>query len=607
MPVTFPLVLTFVVLFAAMVLFLSGRLRVDLVALLVLVTLGATGVLTPEEAFSGFSRSAVVAIMAIFIIAESLTALGFTDWVSRQLVRLAREDPNRLVVLVMAGGACLSLFMNTIAAAAVLLPSTISAARRAGIHPGRLLMPLAFGSLLGGMSTLLTSTNIVASSLLQDQGLRGFGLLDFAPLGLPLVAAGIVYMALWGKRLMPSKTSISFTPSEIDAEGDLVDIYRLADRLFRARVPEGSYLIGRPLAESTFRESFNINVVALERDGELLLLLTPDTVIREGDVLVLEGRVDEFREMDREPYLEILPRKSWHEADLESGAILVVEAVLSPRSSLIGKTLISVHFREKYGMSVLAVWRNQRPIRTGLNDLPLAFGDTLLLFGPRERIGVLAAEPDLIMLTERKARAVPSRLKRLLAAGILLASLAVAALRPDLVGEVLLTGAVGMALLGIITMDQAYQAIDWRTVFLVAGMLPMGVAMAKTGAASLLANSLFGLLGAGSGILLVAGFLLLAMLMSQVMAGVASSAVLVPVAIQAANHAGVDPRALVMAVALGTSMAFLTPLGHPVNILVMSPGGYRFKDYPRVGFPLTVLLFIILMLLLPVVWPLTPP
>ncbi len=601
-----PLLLTFVILFAAMVLFLNGRLRADLVALLVVVSLGASGVLTPEEAFSGFSRSAVIAIMAIFILAESLTTLGFTDWVSRQLIRLAGQNPNRLVVLVMAAAALLSLFMNTIAAAAVLLPSAITTSRKSGLHPGRVLMPLAFGSLLGGMATLLTSTNIVASSLLRDQGLQGFGLLDFAPLGIPLIVAGIAYMALWGKRLLPTQTYGDLPPSEFGGESDLVDIYRLEDRLFRARVPHGSYLVGRPLAESTFREEYNLNVVAFERDAGLKLLLAPEMVIEEGDVLVLEGRLDEFRSMDREPYLEILPRRSWHEADLESGAIIVVEAVLAPRSSLIGKTLKGVHFREKYGMSVLAVWRNQRPIRTGLNDLPLAFGDTLLLFGPRDRIGVLASEPDLIMLTERKARVVPSKGKRLVAGALILASLATAAFRPDLLGEILLAGAVGMAVLGVITMDQAYQAIDWRSVFLVAGMLPMGIAMAKTGAAELLANGLFGLLGAGSGILLVAGFLLLATLLSQVMAGVATGAVLVPVAIQAANHAGIDPRSVAMAVALGTSMAFITPLGHPVNILVMTPGGYRFGDYLKVGLPLTILLFVILLILLPVFWPLTP-
>jgi di/tricarboxylate transporter len=604
--VNFPLILTFVILVAAMLLFLNGRLRADLVALLVLVSLGASGVLTPEEAFSGFSRSAVVAIMAIFILAESLTTLGFADWVSRQLIRLGGHSANRLVVMVMVAAALLSLFMNTIAAAAVLLPSAITTSRKAGIHPGRVLMPLAFGSLLGGMATLLTSTNIVASSLLQDQGLRGFGLLDFAPLGLPLLVAGIGYMALWGIRLLPEQTMGEVLLTESNGEGDLIDIFRLADRLFRAKVPRGSYLVGRPLSESTFREAYNLNVVAMEREGTLNLLISPQTVIGEGDVLVLEGRLEEFQAKDREPYLEILPRRRWHEADLESGAILVVEAVLAPRSALIGKTLKSVHFREKYGMSVLAVWRNQRPIRTGLNDLPLAFGDSLLLFGPRQRIGVLASEPDLILLTERKARSVPSGLKRGLAVVIMLASLVMAALRPDLLGETLLSGAVGMAVIGVISMDQAYQAIDWRSVFLVAGMLPMGIAMAKTGAATLLANSLFGLLGTDSGILLVAGFLLLATLLSQVMAGVATGAVLVPVAIQAAHHAGVDPRAVTMAVALGTSMAFITPLGHPVNILVMTPGGYRFKDYLRVGLPLTIILFILLLILLPVFWPLTP-
>lgn len=596
--------LTFVILLVAMVLFLNGRVRADLVALLVLVSLGASGILTPEETFSGFSRSAVIAIMAIFILAESLTNVGLTEWAAQRFQNLAGRRPHRLVLLVMLAGALLSLFMNNIAAAAVLLPGAITAARKSGVHPSRVLMPLAFGTLLGGMATLLTSTNIVASSLLQAEGFKGFGILDFAPLGLPMLAAGVFYMARWGEKLLPvvnEQTPANVAPGGAD---DLVDIYRLMDRLFRAKVPAGSYLIGRPVSQSTFREKFNLNLVGLERAGALVPVLSPETVIQEGDVLILEGRLEEFQKKDRAPYLEILPQRAWHDSDLETSAITIIEAVLSPRASIIGKTLREVHFREKYGMSVLAVWRDHSPIRTGLNDLPLEFGDTLLLIGPRHRVGVLTSEPDLIILSEKRAAKVASRAKRLVASVVLVITLILAGLKPDLLGEVLLTGAVIMALLGVITMDQAYQAIDWRSVFLVAGMLPMGIAMTNTGAATLLASTLFGLVGSAGGILMVAGFFLLAMLLTQVMSGVAVGAVVVPIAIQAATHIGIDPRSLVMAVALGTSMAFITPLGHPVNILVMSAGGYRFQDYVRVGLPLTLILFVLILVLLPIFWPL---
>ena len=217
---------------------------------------------------------------------------------------------------------------------------------------------------------------------------------------------------------------------------------------------------------------------------------------------------------------------------------------------------------------------------------------------------MLTSEPDLIILSEKRAAKVASRAKRLVASAVLLITLILAGIKPELLGEVLLTGAVIMALLGVITMDQAYQAIDWRSVFLVAGMLPMGIAMTNTGAATLLASTLFGLVGSAGGILMVAGFFLLAMLLTQVMSGVAVGAVVVPIAIQAASHTGIDPRSLSMAVALGTSMAFITPLGHPVNILVMSAGGYRFQDYLRVGLPLTLILFVLVLVLLPILWPL---
>lgn len=600
-----PLILTFVILLAAMALFLSERIRVDLVALLMVVALAGSGILTPEEAFSGFSRSAVIAIISIFILADGLTRAGLTEWAGNLLLRLAGESENRLIVMVMIGGAFLSMFMNTIAAAAVLLQGVIGAARKAGLHPGRLLMPLAFGTLLGGMATLLTSTNIVVSSILREQGLKGFGLLDFAPMGLPMVAVGVTYMAIWGRRLIPTHTGdrLATPPSRPD---DLADLYHLQDRLFRARIPAGSYLIGRPLSESTFREIYNLQVVGLEREGNLTLMLPPSLVFRQGDVVLLEGRLEEFEEMDREPYLQILPQRSWREQDLESPDAVMVEAVLSPRSGLVGSSLKQAHFRDKYDMSVLAIWRDQRPIRTGINELPLQFGDALLMVGPPKALPILQSEPDLIVLANGKSHAPLSRLKRGLAAAIMLLTLVLAALRPELLGEILLGGALAMVLVGMLSMDQAYDAIDWRSVFLVAGVLPMGVAMTKTGAAAMLANWVFGLLGASSGVALVAGMFILATLLSQAMAGVAVGAILAPIAIHAAAQAGYDPRSLAMAVALGTSMAFLTPLGHPVNILVMAPGGYRFGDYIKVGLPLSILLLILVVLLLPVIWPLRP-
>lgn len=595
------LLLTLLILLIAVVLFLSDRLRSDLVALLVVVALGLSGVLTPQEAFSGFSRSAVVTILAIFILTEGLRRSGVTDQVGSFLLRLGGKKEGRVVAVVMLAGAFFSLFMNNIAAASVLLPAVTGAARKARLSLSRLLLPLALGTILGGMATLLTTTNIVVSSLLREQGISGYGLLDFAPLGLPIVAVGVAYMVLWGRHLLPAQL-LPERDTAISQRGDLVEIYRLGERLFRARVPAGSYLIGRPLAQSTFRERYNLTVVALEREGKVLPSPPPDTLFQEGDVVLLEGKLEEFRRRDVPPYLEILPPRLWCEEDLESPEVAVVEAVLAPRSTLIGQTLRSAHFREKYGMNVLAIWRAGRPIRTSLSDLPLQFGDALLLQGPRRNLPLLRGETDLVLLGKEE-EVVPLRKARM-ALAIMAATLVLVALFPSLIGELMLGGALLMVLGGVLTMDQAYRAVEWKSVFLIAGMLPLGMAMTKTGAASLLAEHLVALLGPAGPWALLAGFFLLGTLLTQVMNGPAVASVVAPMAIQTALTIGADPRSLAMAVALSTSMAFLTPLGHPVNVLVMGPAGYRFRDYLRVGLPLTLLLTVLILSLLPVIWPL---
>lgn len=599
------LIITFVILALAVGLFLSDRLRADLVALLVVFALGVTRVLTPQEAFSGFSRSAVITIMAIFILTEGLQRTGMTDRIGSLLLRVAGTRESRLVVIVMLAGACLSLFMNNIAAAAVLLPAVSGAAHKSDIHPSRLLMPLAFATILGGMATLLTTTNIVVSTLLRDEGLAGFGLLDFAPVGLPMVATGVGYMALWGRRRLPAQSAGERLMAASPAEGDLVDIYRLGERLFRARVPAKSALIGKPLVQSTFREMYGVNLLAVERNGHVTLSPAPDTILQQADIMLLEGKLDDFRRRDVEPYLEILPPREWHERDLESSTIVVVEAVLAPRSKLIGRTLRDAHFRMKYGMNVLAIWRAGRPIRTGLTELPLQFGDVLLLQGQRERLRILRAERDFIVLANGQEKtSVPSN-KGWLSLLIMGLTLLFAALSPTYIGEVMLGGALAMILAGLLTMDEAYQGIEWKSVLLIAGMLPMGIALTKTGAAALLADGMVSLLQGTQPLLLLAALFALTTLLTQAMNGAAVATVMAPIAIQAARQIGADPRALALGVALATSMAFLTPLGHPVNMLVMSSGGYRFRDYFNVGLPLTLLLGVVVMLLLPVFWPLT--
>ena len=601
-------IITLAILLAMTGLLLSDRLRADLVALLVVFALGITGVLAPQETFAGFSRSAVITIMAVFVLTEGLQRTGTADRIGAVLLRLGGNSERRLAVIVMVAGACLSLFMNNIAAAAVLLPAVSGVARRGSIHPARLLMPLAFATILGGMATLLTSGNIVVSSLLRDQGLASFSLLDFAPVGVPIVCAGIGYMAIWGQRRLPSPPAVEPRPAARPSEGDLVEIYRLGERLFQVQVPAGSKLIGKPLSDSTFREQYGLNVLAIERQQRSMLSLAPNTVLQQGDKLLVAGRVEEFRSHDVEPHLEILPSRPWSEQDLRSRTIVVFEAVLAPRSSLIEQTLRAAHFREKYGMTVMAIWRAGRPIRTGLRDQQLQFGDVLLLQGPRERLSVLRAERDLIVLSDGEEALTPAPSRGWLAPAIMGVTLLLAALNPDAIGELMLGGALALVLARVLTMDQVYRAIEWRTVFLIAGTLPIGIALSKTGLAGLMANQLLAYVGGAGPMALLAGLLVLTTVLNLMIPGNGATvaAMMTPIAIQAAHQIGAEPRALAMAVALGTSMAFMTPMGHPVNILVMSSGGYRFRDYLVVGLPLTLLLWAAVIVLLPVFWPLVP-
>ncbi|HQU91915.1 MAG TPA: SLC13 family permease, partial [Pyrinomonadaceae bacterium] len=570
---------------------------------LVVAALGLSGILTTQEAFSGFSRSAVITIIAIFVLSEALQRTGVTDQVGNILLRIGGRTELRLVAVVMAAGAFLSLFMNNIAAAAVLLPAVSGAAKRAHVNTSRLLMPLAFSTILGGMATLFTTSNIVLNSILHDNQIEGFSVYDFLPVGVPLVITGILYIAFFGRRSLPGDSPLDRTLApEATSKGDLIEAYKLGKRLFRARVPTASFLNGKTLAECTLREDFDVSIVAIERHGNKILNPSPQTRLKVGDVLVLEGSEEDFHQRDVEPLMEYLPESEWRESDLESRAVEIVEAMISPRSRLIGKTLREAHFRDRYGLSVLAIWRGDEEMFTYLADIELAFGDALLLQGSRDKIALAIDDPDLILLVSRDEAEITVPGKGRAALLIFVATILLAIAIPDLTAAIVLGGALGMMLTGIISTEQAYSSIGWKSVFLVAGMLPMGIALTKTNAASLAAVKILDVFGGHGSLVLVSGMFIVAVVLTQLINGAVAATIIGPIAIQIAHQAGVDPRAMVMGVAMATSMAFITPLSHAVNVLVMSPGGYSFKDYLKVGLPLSLLLFVVAIACLDMFW-----
>ena len=405
-----------------------------------------------------------------------------------------------------------------------------------------------------------------------------------------MMLAGIVYMVLWGRRRLPR--GAPGTTGRDDRDVDLIRLYDVAGHSFRVRIPAGSYLIGRTLSESTFRERFGLNVIAMETRQGALADIPPDTVLQEGDVLVIEGGEARFREMDREPYLEILPGPLLREQDLHTGDAMVAEAMLSPRSVLTGRSLRQIHFRQKYGLTVLAVWRQGGPITEDIADRILRFGDALLLQGPRIMFRLLENDQDLIPLSSER-RLQPVRRTGKVALAILGATLAAILLTDVPMSQLLLTGAVLMLFSGAVTMNQAYRAMDWRGIFLVAGMLALSLAMTKSGAAEWASGTVLSLFGSLHPLAAASALFLLSALLTQTVSGAAVAAIMAPIAVSAAAGMGASPQGMGMAVALGTSMAFLTPLGHPVNTLVMGAGAYRFRDYARVGWPLFAILTVV--------------
>jgi di/tricarboxylate transporter len=406
-------------------------------------------------------------------------------------------------------------------------------------------------------------------------------------------------MVFIGRRLLPRRAPTDWERLMTASHVKLADVYGLSERWMSARVPHNSPLSGRTLAEAGLGRELGVNVIALLHNGKSRFAPPSSDRLYEGQMLYLQAREEQIDAL-RTRGLDVL-----HDSPvldrLTSDIVGLSEVVLGPRSHVIGKTIGEIHFREKFGLNVVAIWREGRPRRVGIGEIPLQYGDALLVLGPRDRTRVLQAEGDFIVLTEMTEEGFRKN-KTHLAVGIMITAIVLAAVGVLPTAEAMLAGALGMVLIGALTMDEAYQSVEWKSIFLVAAMLPVGLAITKTGLATTVSQFLVTVLGAGGPIALVAGLLVIATGLTQVMSGQAVAVILAPIAIHTAEQVHSDPRAFALVVACGCSLAFLTPLGHPANVLVMGPGGYRFSDYLRVGFGLTIIMIIAILLLLPILW-----
>jgi di/tricarboxylate transporter len=780
-----PVYLVIAILLMAVVLFVTEKLRMDLVALLVLGALALTGLVTPAQALSGFSSPAVVTVWAMFIISGGLSVTGVAQILGRQIMRLAGEGETRLIVVIMSIAGIMSAVMNNVGVAAMLLPVVINIARQTKRPPSKLLMPLALGSLLGGLTTLIgTPPNILVSDALRDYGLRPFGLFDFTPIGLVIMISGIAFVALIGRHLLPVRDPVKETSG--NGDHSLRGAYEIGERLSTLMLPANSSLIGQSLAASRLGSALRLNVVAINRRAQTILAPRPDMIIEKGDRLIVQGDLAPLHEIQEGQFLTVddnlaeptaqarqaiglaelelsaqaelagqtlfqaemrrrfrvnvvaiqrngrlqqvnlqdtrlqtgdklllqgeherlaalateknwgawemlddaaiaaryglerqfsglsIPAESmlvgrtlrdsrlgdafglavlaiiragetylipeptselaardillvWGSAanlntlrglqqlevieeapltaeSLESDEVGLAEIVLSPQTTLEGKTLRQLHFREKYGLSVLAIWRQGQAYRTDLRDMALRFGDAILLYGRRDKLRLLTAEPDFLVLTEPVQPSLRQN-KAPLAVGILILILLPVLFNLLPIAIMAVVGATLMILLRCLTMEEAYRYIEWPAVFLIAGMLPLGIAMEQTGAASLIANGVIAAVGGLGPHAIIFGIYLITAVATQIIPTAALVVLMAPIAFNTATDLSISPFPLMMTVAIAASASFSSPVSHPANVMIMGPGGYRFMDYVRVGLPLTLVVMILTIILVPLVWP----
>lgn len=585
--------LTLGILGGAIALFAWGRWRPDAVALLALLALVLFGILDPSSAFAGFGSPVIIAVAAVYVVSAGLERTGVATAVGRRILRLSGANEATLILVFGGVGGVLSGFMNSMGAMAVLLPAAMAAAREARISPSRLLLPLALGTRLGGSLTLIAApTNLIATSTLAASGIRPFGFFEVTPLGIAFLVLGLTFMGLLGRRWLPNTM-----PAEPATRTALMDIYRLRERLFEIRIASESPLIGKTLEQSQLGAAAGATVVRITRARRHIIAPDPAERLGVGDLLLVQVRPEGLQGSGLFDGAEVRERIDIEAGALESPDVRVAEVLLAPRSSLFGKTLRELDFREKYGVTVLAFWREGRPVRTRLVDLPVQLGDALLVQGRSDRIRLLGRDPDFLVLGPEES--VPVRAHRrgwAIGALVLMVALSLAGI--DIAVAALAAAAVVVAS-GCVNAEEIYRFIEWRVLVFIGAMLPVSTALMKTGAADQIVSGILGAIG-GTGIAALAGLLGIGIVANQIMPSVAATVLLAPLAVQVATTGGTNPHALMMAVIAAAATTF-TPVSNPVNLLVMGPGGYRLRDYARLGIPLALLLGLVSLAVIPLI------
>jgi len=577
-----------------------------------------TGVLTVSEALSGFSSTVVIMLAALFIVGEGIFQTGLAAKAGNLLVRVTGNSEFKMLVFVKLKVAALGCFISNTGTVAILMPVVVSLCRKMHVHPGKLLMPLAFGASMGGALTLIgTAPNLLARDALINHGYPGLSFFDFTPVGLIILFTGIAYMWLIGRRLLDKPYDAKLKVADTINVSELLRQYQIDEKLHYIQVPNDHEIVGKRLEELKWPSLYHVTVLEVQKKEEtkmfpfpskasfIQVVAEPAYVLEAGDMLLLYADDASMQRLLQEMDLEVISR------DLVEGLHIkeenIAEVILTPQSRLINRTLKDIHFRDKYGLTVLAIKHQyQNPKRSSVSD-KLRYGDAMLVYGKWENIDLLASEKSDLVVISRKMTAPETPVKPLrafLASGILLGMMVMLVLEwiPAVI-TVLIAGLLMILTGSIRSADQAYRSVSWNIVILIACMLPMATALENTGGVAFIADAITSALGEAGPVAVMAGLYLVTSLFGLFISNTATAVLFLPVAILAGQEIGVSPLPLVMAVTYAASMSFATPVSTPPNAMVMAAGKYSFLDFMKVGIPLQLIIGLVVILVLPLFFP----
>lgn len=590
---TLEIIIVLIVMVLALYLFVTEKFGIDTVSVIVMILLMVTGILTPQEGFAGFTNPATITVTCMFVISAAVYKSGALSRVVILLNLIGKKNYLLTMISLMLISGTLSAFMNDTAVVAILLPVTLEVAKKTGINPSRLLMPLSFGALLGGICTLIgTSTNILVSGIAENEGLEPIGMFEMTSAGLCFLVVGIVYMISVGSWLLPNRKEENSLAKEYGISQYVTEIILL---------PEAKS-VGGTIKKSPLVERIDVNIIQVIRN-EKTLIPFPGLVLQANDVLKISCDIDKLKSLLDYEGIKLKADKKIEDEDLIKDDIILVEALIPGGSKMENLTIKEYNFRQRFEeANVLAIRHRDEILYDSFSKVELKSGDVLLITAFKEQMKELKNSDDLLIISETDHR--PFDLKKMLyIVSIVAAVVTTAALH---IAPIVLTATVGVAVLialQFLKTDEAYHAIDWKVVFMLAGILSLGAALEKTGTAALLAGGLVKTLGVFGPQVLLSVFFGLTFLSTNFMSNNATAAILTPIAIKTALELGIDSRPFIMAVAFAASLSFMTPMGYQTNTMIYAPGNYRFRDYLVVGTPLNIILWILATLIIPYFFP----